>query len=231
MPKRKLFKIIKTPILFVLIMWIVKIIEYYFNFSFSSYGIFPRDISGVKGIVFFSFIHQDLKHLLSNTYPILILGSLLFYYYKKVGLQIFFCLFFISGIWLWAIGRSNYHIGASGMVYALASFIFFSGIMKKQTKLAAASLLVIFLYGSMIWGILPIYEGVSWEGHLSGLLAGFLVAIFFKSEGPKPKKYQWEIEEDLEGDNTQINYVLKKEDYFVFFVTPQLYPNQILSCR
>ncbi len=216
MPKRKLFKIIKTPILFVLIMWIVKIIEYYFNFSFSSYGILPRDISGVKGIVFFSFIHQDLKHLLSNTYPILILGSLLFYYYKKVALQIFFWLFFISGIWLWAIGRSNYHIGASGMVYALASFIFFSGIMKKQTKLAAASLLVIFLYGSMIWGILPIYEGVSWEGHLSGLLAGFLVAIFFKREGPRPKKYQWEIDEELEkemeeNNNLSIKYLYKKD--------------------
>ncbi len=213
MSKRKLFKIIKIPAIFVLIMWLVKIIEHSFSLSFSSYGILPRDISGIKGVVFFPFIHQDFKHLLNNTYPVLILGSLLFYYYKKVGLQILLWLFFVSGIWLWAIGRTNYHIGASGMVYALASFIFFSGLMKKQTTLAAASLLVIFLYGSMIWGILPIYEWVSWEGHLSGLLAGLLVAIFFKREGPKPKKYQWEIEEELEeSDDIQINYILKKED-------------------
>ena len=100
------------------------------------------------------------------------------------------------------------YIGASGVVYALASFIFFSGLIKKQTKLSAASLLVIFLYGSMIWGVLPIYDGVSWEGHLAGLLAGLLLAIFYRNEGPKPKKYQWEIDEELEKEmagNNDVN--------------------------
>ena len=123
---------------------------------------------------------------------------MLFYFYKKIGVQIFLWLYFTTGIWLWAIGRPSFHIGASGLVYALASFIFFSGLIKKHTKLSAASLLVIFLYGSMIWGVLPIYKGVSWEGHLSGFLAGILLAIFYRNEGPKPKKYQWEIEEELE---------------------------------
>ena len=140
-----------------------------------------------------------------------------FYFYKKLGLQIFFWLFFIAGFWLWAIGRSNFHIGASGVVYALASFIFFSGLIKKQTKLSAASLLVIFLYGSMIWGVLPIYDGVSWEGHLAGLLAGLLLAIFYRNEGPKPKEYQWEIDEELERERQEskdlnIHYFYKEED-------------------
>ena len=139
-----------------------------------------------------------------------------FIFIKNWACKSFFGFFFIAGFWLWAIGRSNFHIGASGVVYALASFIFFSGLIKKQTKLSAASLLVIFLYGSMIWGVLPIYDGVSWEGHLAGLLAGLLLAIFYRNEGPKPKKYQWEIDEELEkemeeNNNLSIKYLYKKD--------------------
>jgi len=200
-----LFDVLKIPLIFVLIMWIVKFIEHYFEMSFYTFGMFPRTISGLKGIIFSAFIHQDFSHLLNNTYPLVILGGMLFYFYKKLGVEIFLWLFFITGFWLWAIGRPNYHIGASGVVYALASFIFFSGLFKKQTKLSAASLLVIFLYGSMIWGILPIYEGVSWEGHLAGLLAGLLIAIVYRNEGPKPKKYQWEIDEELETERSENN--------------------------
>jgi len=216
MKYKALFNVLKIPLIFVVIMWIVKFIEHYFEISFCTFGMFPRTIYGLKGIIFSAFIHQDFSHLLNNTYPLVILGGMLFYFYKKLGVQIFLWLFFISGFWLWAIGRPNYHIGASGVVYALASFIFFSGLFKKQTKLSAASLLVIFLYGSMIWGVLPINDGVSWEGHLAGLLAGLLIAIVYKNEGPKPKKYQWEIDEELEkemeeNNNLSIKYLYKKD--------------------
>ena len=216
MKYKVLFNVLKIPLIFVLIMWIVKFIEHYFEVSFCTLGMFPRTISGLKGIIFSAFIHQDFSHLLNNTYPLVILGGMLFYFYKKLGLEIFLWLFFIAGFWLWAIGRPNYHIGASGVVYALASFIFFSGLFKKQTKLSAASLLVIFLYGSMIWGVLPIYNGVSWEGHLAGLLAGLLIAIIYRNEGPKPKKYQWEIDEELEKEMAKnsklsIKYLYKKD--------------------
>ena len=217
MKNKRLFNVLKIPLLFVTLMWIVKLIELYFGTTFYAHGVLPRSISGLQGILFSPFIHQDFSHLLNNTYPLVILGGMLFYFYKKLGLQIFLWLFFIAGIWLWAIGRPNFHIGASGVVYALASFIFFSGLIKKQTKLSAASLLVIFLYGSMIWGVLPIYDGVSWEGHLAGLLAGLLIAIFYRKEGPQPKKYQWEIEEELERERQEskdlnIHYFYKEED-------------------
>jgi membrane associated rhomboid family serine protease len=216
MKYKVLFNVLKIPLIFVLIMWIVKFIEHYFEVSFCTLCMFPRTISGLKGIIFSAFIHQDFPHLLNNTYPLIMLGGMLFYFYKKLGLEIFLWLFFIAGFWLWAIGRPNYHIGASGVVYALASFIFFSGLFKKQTKLSAASLLVIFLYGSMIWGVLPIYNGVSWEGHLAGLLAGLLIAIIYRNEGPKPKKYQWEIDEELEKEMAKnsklsIKYLYKKD--------------------
>ena len=198
MKYQTIFNVLKIPLGTVLIMWIIKLIEWYFELTFFHYGVYPREFSGLKGVIFSVFIHQDFTHLINNTYPLILLGSMLFYFYKKIGVQIFLWLYFTTGIWLWAIGRPSFHIGASGLVYALASFIFFSGLIKKHTKLSAASLLVIFLYGSMIWGGLPIYKGVSWEGHLSGFLAGILLAIFYRNEGPKPKKYQWEIEEELE---------------------------------
>ena len=117
---------------------------------------------------------------------------------------------------MWIIGRPSFHIGASGIIYALASFIFASGILSKNPRLSALSLVVIFLYGLMLWGILPTKQPISWEGHLSGFFAGIIVALFFKDEVPKQKKYQWEIEEEIEEkllkeQTIDINYIIKKE--------------------
>ena len=205
------------PFLFLLIMWAVKIIEYNFELSFAHFGVFPQSLSGLKGILLSPFIHKDFTHLINNSYPILILGGILFSIYRKIALQLFMWLFFIAGFWLWIIGRPSFHIGASGIIYALASFLLVSGIVQKNPRLSAISMLVIFLYGSMIWGLLPTKEPISWEGHLAGFLAGILVAIFYRKEGPKRKKYQWEIDEELEEEflkenELNINYTLKKDD-------------------
>ena len=205
------------PFLFLLIMWAVKIIEYNFELSFAHFGVFPQSLSGLKGILLSPFIHKDFTHLINNSYPILILGGILFSIYRKIALQLFMWLFFIAGFWLWIIGRPSFHIGASGIIYALASFLLVSGIVQKNPRLSAISMLVIFLYGSMIWGLLPTKEPISWEGHLSGFMAGILVAIFYRKEGPKRKKYQWEIDEELEQqlleeNQMKINYILKKKD-------------------
>ena len=196
-------------------MWLVKLIELKFDLSFIKFGVLPQTSIGLKGIFFSPFIHKDLTHLVNNSYPILVLGGLLFSVYRKIALQIFVWLFFISGFWLWVIGRPSFHIGASGMIYALASFLFVSGVIRKNPRLAAISCVIIFLYGSMIWGMLPAKESVSWEGHLSGFLSGILVAVFYRNDGPKRKKYQWEIDEELEAKNNnvnkiKINYTLKK---------------------
>ena len=196
--KKAIFNILFFPTLFLIIMWAVKLIEYSLGASFIHYGVLPQSISGLKGILFSPFIHKDFPHLINNSYPILILGGFLFGFYKKIASQLFLWLFLISGFWLWIIGRPSFHIGASGIIYALASFLFVSGLIRKNPRLSAISMLVIFLYGSMIWGVFPTFQNVSWEGHLSGFLAGILVALFFKHEGPKRKKYQWEIEEEEE---------------------------------
>mgnify|MGYP001398112381 FL=1 len=213
--KKEIFSILRIPFLFLLLMWLVKLIESQFDLSLIKFGVFPQTFNGLKGIFFSPFIHKDLTHLFNNSYPILILGALLFSVYRKIASQIFFWLFFISGFWLWIIGRPSFHIGASGIIYALASFLFISGVIRKNPRLAAISLIIIFLYGSMIWGILPTEAPVSWEGHLAGFAAGILVAIFYRDEGPKRIKYQWEIDEELEekmaeSERHQINYIVRK---------------------
>ena len=206
--KKSLLKTIKLPIIFVLIIWTVKIVECFFDLNIYIFGVFPREIIGLRGILFAPFIHNDFTHLLNNSIPILVLGSLFVFFYKNLSFEIFMWLFFISGILLWGIGRPNYHIGASGIIYALATFLFTSGVIKKDTRLAAISLVIAFLYGSLIWGIFPSKVNVSWEGHLSGLVSGVIVAIFYRNDGPKRKKYNWEIEEDLDNE-MKINYILK----------------------
>ena len=215
--QKSLLTILFFPILFLLIMWGVKLTEYTLEFSLTNYGVRPQSLIGLKGILFSPFIHKDFSHLINNSYPILILGSMLFFSFKKIAKQLFLWLFFIAGFWLWIIGRPSFHIGASGIIYALASFLFFSGLIRKNPRLSAISMLIIFLYGSMIWGVLPTKEAVSWEGHLSGFMAGIIVAIFFRKEGPKRKKYQWEIDEELEGkiseeNKLKINYTIKKNN-------------------
>ena len=209
--KKELFKILFAPIILLIIIWGVKIIEHVFGLSFINYGVFPQKISGLKGVFLSPFIHKDFKHLINNSYPLLILISLLFSFYKKIASQLLIWLYLIPGFWLWIIGRPAFHIGASGIIYALAGFLFLSGLIRKNRSLSAISLLVIFLYGSMIWGVIPINQSISWEGHLAGFLAGLLVAIFFRKEGPKRKKYLWEMEEEQEKERgQQINYYIKK---------------------
>ena len=215
--KKEFFNILFFPFLFLLVMWLVKLIELQFELSFIKFGVSPQKLLGLRGILFSPFIHKDFTHLFNNSYPILILGGFVFSVYRKIAWQIFIWLFFISGFWLWIIGRPSLHIGASGLIYALASFLFISGLIRRDPRLAAISLVIIFLYGSMIWGILPTKDSVSWEGHLSGFSAGILVAFFYRNEGPRRKKYQWEIDEELEEkaqkeNKIEVYYSLKEQE-------------------
>ena len=198
MNAKKLIKTIKYPLVFLLIMWSIKFIEIFYNTSYVDFGVLPRSFEGLKGILFSPIIHKDFNHLINNSMPIIVLGSSLIYFYPEIKFKLISWLYFTSGILLWGIGRESFHIGASGFIYALAGFIFFSGLMKKNKRLSALSLVVVFIYGSMFWGLLPTHENVSWEGHLSGLITGLIIAFFFKDLGPKKDVYQWEIDEEEE---------------------------------
>ncbi|MBL7883005.1 MAG: rhomboid family intramembrane serine protease [Bacteroidia bacterium] len=194
----KLFFSILYPLLFVAILWLVKLFELAFDFKFFWYGIFPRTLNGLTGIAFAPLIHSNLDHLISNSIPLFLLGTIMFYFYRSIAFKVFFWIYIMTNVWVWVAARSSYHIGASGVLYGFVCFLFFSGIFRKDTKLMAISLFVTFLYGSMTWGIFPIFNGVSWESHLLGSIAGIITAYNFRKEGPQAKKYDWGTDEENE---------------------------------
>jgi membrane associated rhomboid family serine protease len=179
------------PILYVVGIWFVYWVEIYFNTNFNKYGVLPRDLIGLRGVVFTHFIHSDANHLFNNSIPLFVLLLSTFYFYRDVAYKVLIFGGLLSGLLTWGIARDSYHIGASGIVYLLFSFIFFSGIIRKHYRLVALSLIIIFLYGSMIWYVLPIKDGMSWEGHLSGLLMGLFFAVFYRNKGLTKKEHQF----------------------------------------
>lgn len=193
--KKRMLTSIIYPTLFVLLLWCVKVAELLFDVSLTHLGIFPLSWRGLPGIILAPLIHADFGHLISNTFPLVVLGSMLFYFYKEVARTIFVLAILITGFWVWMLAREAWHVGASGLIYSLAAFLFTSGILRKHPRLMAISLIVAFLYGGMVWGIFPMREQVSWESHLLGLISGFILAIFFRPYGPQRKLYSWEIEE------------------------------------
>ncbi|RXR34722.1 rhomboid family intramembrane serine protease [Flavobacterium piscinae] len=186
--------VIAWPLFFVLALWIVFWVEVRFKIDLSSYGILPRTVNGLKGIILSPFLHGDIKHLYNNSIPLLFLIAVLRYFYREVSLQVLVFGILFSGIGTWMIGRESYHIGASGLIYVLVSFIFFKGIQTQYYRLVALSLVIVMLYGGMVWYIFPEVEnGISWEGHLAGFITGFLFSLLYKAEKyKKPIRYEWE---------------------------------------
>lgn len=190
---KHLWQSIVIPVLFVLSMWSVFLVDLSGEYYLETFGIHPRDITGLRGIIFSPFIHGDWEHLVNNTYPMLFLGTAIFYFYRKVAMRVFIYSMMITGIWVWIGARQSFHIGASGMIYSFAAFLFFSGVFNKNLRMMGLSLLIVFFYGSMVWGVLPIQPGVSWESHLFGGIAGLGLAWLYRNEGPKKKKIKLDV--------------------------------------
>lgn len=203
-----------VPFIFIFLMWMVKIVEILFEFDYSSLGIHPLAADGLAGIILSPFIHADLNHLFNNSLPLFFLSVALFFFYSEVALRVFILTWVFSGILVWIAGREAWHIGASGIVYGLASFLFFSGIIRKYFRLVALSLLIVFLYGSMVWGIFPgLYKNVSWESHMLGFFAGIALAIWFRKEGPQEPLYEWMEEEEEAGSARDEKADSKNDSY------------------
>jgi membrane associated rhomboid family serine protease len=205
MSESKYFKftnsVVVAPLIGVILIWAVFWLELRFQMNLNEYGVYPRTLKGLRGVFFSPFIHGSVEHLYNNTIPLAILTASLFYFYKRISLKVLLYGLLLSGILTWFIGRPSYHIGASGIIYVLASFTFFKGIFSKYYRLVALSLIVVFIYGSLLWYIFPIKDEISWEGHLGGFITGLLLAIFLKTETPSPKKFDWEHEDYNEEDD------------------------------
>ena len=184
-------QVLVVPFLFIFSIWFVYWVEIQFSLNFTKAGVLPRNLSGLKGVLCAPFIHSDTNHLFNNSIPLFVLLSFLIYFYRSVYIKVLFFGGLLSGLLTWVIAREAFHIGASGIVYLLFSFVFFSGIIKKQFQLVAVSLIVIFLYGSMVWYVFPIKEGISWEGHLSGFVVGLIFAFMFKQKGIVKEEYEF----------------------------------------
>jgi membrane associated rhomboid family serine protease len=197
--KRFIYSLV-FPAFFLFMIWTVKIFEITMELSFVEGGVFPRRISGLKGILFSPMIHGDWKHLVDNSLPLFFLSLALFYFYRDIAYRIWLLIYFTGGILLWAFGREAYHIGASGVIYGLASFLFLSGLIRKVRSLIAISLLVVFWYGGMVWGLLPFDYEVSFEAHITGAVSGILLAFLYRDQGPLPEPSLLEEEEEDEPD-------------------------------
>ncbi|HIB37020.1 rhomboid family intramembrane serine protease [Mesonia sp.] len=211
------------PLLSVLVIWIIYWIEVKFGFSLNYLGVSPHSIKGLRGVLFSPFIHGSIEHLYSNTIPLFLLSLGLFYFYRKLAIKVLCVGWLLSGILTWLIGEEgSTHIGASGIIYLLASFLFFKGIWSKNYRLMAISFIVIFLYGSLVWGVLPGEAGISWEGHLSGFLSGlFLAFIFRKVIIVENKKFSWQQETYREEEDEFMKHFDENGN---FIPTSELYP-------
>ncbi len=170
------------PALFVFFLWLVQLIQYLYDFDLTHLGVYPLTWKGLSGILFSPLVHGSWEHLASNTIPLLVLGTMLFYFYPKSAWKVFLLIYFITGIWVWFGARHAYHIGSSGIVYGLASYLVTCGIILRSVSLLSVSLLVVFLYGSLIWGLFPLDWKISWESHLSGFVAGIILALYYRDE-------------------------------------------------
>lgn len=194
-------EVLGVPLIFVMLLWVVYWVEYRFGINLNQFGIYPHSAKGLVGIVFGPFIHGSLKHLFNNSVPLFVLTSALFYFYRDIRWKVLLFGLFFTGLATWLIGRPSLHIGASGVVYMLVAFLFFKGIFSKQFQLTALALIVVFLYGGLLWYVFPIDPAISWEGHLSGFFVGLVFAFMFKSLPIQNKKYPWQLADfDEEND-------------------------------
>lgn len=179
--QRRLRRSIYYPIGLCLFLWFIKAVEWMLAIDFGSLGILPRTLEGVSGILFSGFIHGDVFHLMSNTIPLVLLGGAIIYFYDRKGFRIILFLYLVTGLAVWVFARPAYHVGASGLVYGMLSFLLFRGLIRRDRQALAISFTVFILYGgSMFSGLMPEDSRISWESHLIGFVLGFFCAIFYR---------------------------------------------------
>jgi len=180
---------------FVGVIWLMQLTNWAMDLGADDLGVRPREIGGLAGIVFAPLLHGDFEHLLANTPPLLVLATMMLYLYPNSALKVLPAVYFGPGIAVWLFARGGVHIGASGLVYGLVAYILVAGIIRRDRRAIAASLLVSFMYGALVWGVLPIRYGMSWETHLAAAVIGAVMAILLRHLDIPPRaRYTWEEE-------------------------------------
>lgn len=201
--KEKIKSSLFYSLLFVGLLWLIAFFQWASGTDLSSLGVLPRKISGLAGIFTAPLIHADFPHLISNSVTLFLLLFSVLYFYRGSALKVFFIIYLLDGILVWIFARQSYHIGASGLVYGFASFLFFSGVFRKDKRSVALSLLIVFLYGGMVWGVLPVKPEISFESHLFGAVAGLFCAFTYRKVDlpPEDENEEEEIDESEDYDD------------------------------
>lgn len=203
-------KALIVPLIFVVLMFIAHLATTSGYIDVRWFAIYPLSIDGIPGILMTIFVHQDWNHLISNSIPMLLLGSALFYYYREFAWKSLILMWILTGFWVWLFARHNYHIGASGLIYALAAFHLVSAFLRRVYRLLAFALLVVFLYGGMIWGFFPELfpeRNISWESHLMGSIAGIVVAFYYRKRGIQRIEIQDDEDDEEDEDMDDLNAI------------------------
>jgi len=188
---------VKIALGFLALIWFIDSMQWGFDLELEPFGIRPRQLDGLPGIVFAPLVHGGFAHLLANTPPLLVLGTAMLFLYPSSALRVLPAVYFGTGVAVWLFARDAVHIGASGLVYGLASYVFVAGLLRRDRRAIAAALLVWFMYGSLAWGVFPAQPGVSWETHLAAAVIGVASAILLRRlDVPPRKRYGMEGEED-----------------------------------
>ena len=187
--RRSIFKVIQFPVYWVLIIWLVHLLKLSLNLNFSQFGLLPREPSGLIGVFTSPFIHGSFQHLMSNSVPLFVMSFLILFFYRRIAYQSIFLIYLITGLAVWSFARPNViHIGASGVIYGLVSFVFWTGIFRRNVKSIMLALVITIFYSGLFLGVLPNQKGISWESHLFGGLVGILVAYWMKDKREKDEE-------------------------------------------
>lgn len=197
--KRQILNALMMTFVYLFICWLLYFLQWDMGPDLRQYGVRPREIEGLIGVLLSPFLHANFDHIMNNSLSFAVLNTYFFYFYRQIAWSVFPWMFAGSGLLLWLWGGPGNHIGASGIIYSLTSFLFFSGLFRRSYRMMGVSALVLFSYGSFFWGIFPLQERVSWEGHLAGAAVGLVLAFHFRHLGPQRKVYDWENEEEEEG--------------------------------
>lgn len=178
---QRLYRSLAVPAVLVVLMWVVFLVEQLLNVELAVFGVYPRETFGLRGVLFMPLLHGSLGHILSNTLPFFALTAMVLFFYPRIAVPAFVMIYLLAGLATWIFARASFHIGASGVIYGLVAFLFWIGLFRRNVKAIALSLVVLFYYGGLFMGILPGQEGISWDGHLLGALAGVFTAYWFRN--------------------------------------------------
>ena len=214
--RRRGFTSLLLPAVSVVVLLAIWLLDKGLQLELARFGIKPREAQGLWGILAAPLLHGDWEHLFNNSTAIIALGWCLMYFYPRAAIRVVFFTWLIGGLGVWLMGRANFHIGASGVIYGMASFLFTSGLLHRQRTLMALALLISFYYGSLIWGILPVMQHMSWESHLWGAISGVALAFAYRAlppavMDPKPSFADEEDEEPPADGTTEGDEVNEAE--------------------